>query len=66
MAGSVSAKGESKLLSQYTYSDRLPSQGVNLHRHKMIDRDKTFADSAICSIEFAAGLRAGTLQERML
>lgn len=58
--GSVVAKGESSSTVPYTYTDNNPvtggkSNGENLYRLKMIDRDATFAYSSIVSLRFEGG-----------
>jgi len=51
--GSVEAKGESSIRVPYSFSDNTPSNGINLYRLKMVDRDGTFAYSRINSVHFA-------------
>lgn len=58
LVASLNAKGESNVLAEYVYTDKMPEAGINLYRLKMIDRDNSFAYSTIRSIEFEAGLRA--------
>ncbi|GLU56147.1 ice-binding family protein [Dyadobacter frigoris] len=48
----ITAKGESTVLSSYQYTDAKPENGTNLYRLKMIDKDETFAYSRIQSTEF--------------
>ena len=45
--GSVAASGESKVRVDYTFADNAPITGENLYRLKMVDKDNTFAYSAI-------------------
>jgi hypothetical protein len=48
----VDAKGESKGLSRYAYTDQQPFSGENLYRLKMIDRDESFAYSRLSGVTF--------------
>lgn len=49
--GTQTANGESDGLSNYQFTDFLPSSGHNYYRLKMIDKDGTFAFSSIRSVE---------------
>lgn len=49
--GSVLAKGDSKISQSYDFVDRNPSNGDNLYRLKMIDRDATFGYSRIINVK---------------
>ncbi len=48
--GSVLAKGESKNLVNYSFTDTSPVSGENLYRLKMIDKDDTYTYSRIRSV----------------
>lgn len=50
--GNVLSHGESATLKNYTFSHRNPTNGENLYRLKMIDKDATFAYSRIRSVKF--------------
>jgi len=50
--GSVKSQGESKTLAQYSFEDLHPSNGDNLYRLKMIDKDDTYAFSKITNVNF--------------
>jgi len=50
--GSVSAKGESRNMQYYSFTDLSPLNGENLYRLKMVDLDGTFAYSRIRSQTF--------------
>jgi CshA-type fibril repeat protein len=50
--GSVDSHRESTVKQTYTFTDKNPSQGENLYRLKMIDRDATYAYSRIQSVKF--------------
>lgn len=54
--GTVTANGESKDLKSYFFTDKTPVSGSNLYRLKMVDRDQTFAFSAIKNVEFERSL----------
>jgi len=49
--GTLAAKGESSVLTNYVFTDQNALAGVNYYRLKMIDKDQTFAYSRIRSIE---------------
>ncbi|GGH31253.1 hypothetical protein GCM10007423_19990 [Dyadobacter endophyticus] len=49
--GTVASTGESKVLVDYFYTDNAPLTGQNLYRLKMVDRDDSFAYSAIRNVE---------------
>ncbi|MHA4737673.1 T9SS type A sorting domain-containing protein [Dyadobacter sp. MSC1_007] len=51
--GTVASSGESKILVDYSYVDSAPLSGTNLYRLKMVDKDNTFAYSAIRDAKFA-------------
>ncbi|MGG7664456.1 T9SS type A sorting domain-containing protein [Dyadobacter sp. BHUBP1] len=51
MIGSVASTGESKVLVNYTFTDNTPLSGENLYRLKMVDKDDTYAYSAIRNVE---------------
>lgn len=52
--GTVRSRGDThQTLSDYSFVDSSPVSGENMYRLKMIDRDQTFAFSAIRSIRFA-------------
>jgi hypothetical protein len=51
--GTVASSGESKTLVDYSYVDNAPLSGTNLYRLKMVDKDNTFAYSAIRDAKFA-------------
>lgn len=51
-AGVVESSGESKTLKNYTFIHNNPSDGENLYRLKMVDKDQTFAYSRIRSVKF--------------
>lgn len=48
--GNVIAAGESATKTSYSFVDKNPSNGENLYRLKMIDKDGTFAYSSIRSV----------------
>ncbi|MEO6685118.1 MAG: SdrD B-like domain-containing protein, partial [Dyadobacter sp.] len=48
--GNVLAAGESATKMTYSFADKNPSNGENLYRLKMIDKDGTFAYSTIRSV----------------
>lgn len=50
--GTVVSNGESTSLKSYKFNDIKPSNGENLYRLKMIDRDATYAYSRIQSVKF--------------
>lgn len=50
--GSVASNGESNALKNYGYVDVNPSNGENLYRLRMVDKDNTFAYSRIQSVKF--------------
>lgn len=54
--GSVQSKGESSVLSHYSFIDAALSNGENLYRLKMIDKDNTFAYSSIQNLSFTGTL----------
>ncbi|MDR6806965.1 hypothetical protein J2Y45_004157 [Dyadobacter sp. BE34] len=56
--GSVQAQGESKVRKTYTFADNKPETGENLYRLRMVDRDSTFAYSAIRSVRFESKLES--------
>jgi hypothetical protein len=49
--GTVASLGESKVLVNYAYADNAPLAGENLYRLKMVDRDDTYAYSAIRNVQ---------------
>jgi len=51
--GSVASNGESNSLRNYSYVDTNPSNGENLYRLRMVDKDQTFAYSRIQGVKFA-------------
>ena len=51
----VVAAGESSTKTTYSYVDKNPSNGENLYRLKMIDKDGTFAYSSIRSVTIETG-----------
>ncbi|HWV31740.1 MAG TPA: T9SS type A sorting domain-containing protein [Dyadobacter sp.] len=51
MIGSVASTGESKVRVNYTFTDSAPLSGANLYRLKMVDKDDTYAYSAIRNVE---------------
>ncbi|MGG7663545.1 T9SS type A sorting domain-containing protein [Dyadobacter sp. BHUBP1] len=59
--GDVQAEGESNVKKNYTFTDHQPEVGVgnaNLYRLKMVDKDGTFAFSAIRSVRFESKLES--------
>ena len=52
--GNVTANGDKKSNSWYSFPDKNPMDGENLYRLKMIDRDGTFSFSRIQSVYFDA------------
>ncbi|MBE9464154.1 choice-of-anchor A family protein [Dyadobacter subterraneus] len=50
LIGTVIAKGESTVLSNYQFTHSNPANGENYYRLKMIDRDATFAYSRVVEI----------------
>ena len=50
LIGTVASTGESKVLVDYTFSDNTPFAGENLYRLKMVDKDNTYAYSAIRNV----------------
>jgi len=59
MIGSLQAQGESKVRSSYAFTDHQPEVGVsNLFRLKMLDKDGTFAFSAIRSVRSESKLES--------
>lgn len=49
--GTVASSGESKVLVNYFYADNAPLAGENLYRLKMVDKDDTYAYSAIRNVQ---------------
>lgn len=49
--GTVASSGESKVLVNYSYADNAPLAGENLYRLKMVDKDDTYAYSAIRNVQ---------------
>jgi hypothetical protein len=54
--GSVKASGDKTFDTQYSFTDKVPADGENLYRLKMVDRDGTFAYSRIQSLEFESAI----------
>lgn len=52
LIGSVIAKGESSVQSNYAFGHEAPVKGQNFYRLKMIDYDKTFSLSKIINVLF--------------
>jgi hypothetical protein len=52
--GTVTAKGNSSLPSQYSFTDNLPAAGVNYYRLKMVDLDGNAAWSEVRSVDFGS------------
>jgi CshA-type fibril repeat protein len=52
MIGKVASNGESAVLRQYAFTDKSPSDGSNLYRLRMVDKDETFAYSRIQTVKF--------------
>jgi hypothetical protein len=50
--GTVASTGESKVLVKYSFTDAAPLAGENLYRLRMVDKDETFAYSAIRNVAF--------------
>ena len=50
--GDVPSRGESVVLQTYQFLHEMPSDGENLYRLKMIDKDRTFAYSKIQVLNF--------------
>jgi hypothetical protein len=50
--GNVTASGDKKTSSWYSFSDKSPLDGENLYRLKMIDKDDSFSFSRIQSLNF--------------
>jgi hypothetical protein len=50
--GEVKSFGESSMLRNYTFSHNTPDPGVNYYRLKMIDKDGTFANSTVRTVNF--------------
>ncbi|GGH25015.1 hypothetical protein GCM10007423_08920 [Dyadobacter endophyticus] len=50
--GEVNAKGESKVLVNYLFTDKTPLPGINYYRLKQIDQDGSHAFSKTISIAF--------------
>jgi len=48
--GEVKSNGESTILRKYSYTHTTPSGGLNYYRLRMVDKDETFAYSAIRSV----------------
>lgn len=53
--GLVTASGESSGIRRYHFSHPAPLAGINYYRLKMIDRDGTFAYSAVVSVRVSGG-----------
>jgi hypothetical protein len=56
--GKVESSKESRVLTNYSFTDPNPKQGENLYRLKMVDADGTYAFSKIISLKFDNGFRA--------
>jgi hypothetical protein len=54
--GTVTASGESKLTSKYSFIDADAVNGLNYYRLKMVDKDNTYSFSRINSIILDGGL----------
>ncbi|MBO9614321.1 MAG: T9SS type A sorting domain-containing protein [Dyadobacter sp.] len=54
--GNVGAKGESKVLINYTFSDKAPLPNTNYYRLKQVDLDGTYSFSKTISILSDAGI----------
>lgn len=54
--GNVSAGGDKKSSSWYSFSDKTPMDDENLYRLKMVDKDGTFAYSRIQSLDFGLSI----------
>ncbi len=50
--GTVAAKGESKTIARYLFTDTNPANGSNLYRIRMVDKDGTFEYTRAKSLEF--------------
>ncbi len=57
--GSVPAKGNRQSLSQYSFTDRSPAQGLNYYRLKQVDMDGKSVLSGIMKISFDESRLAG-------
>jgi hypothetical protein len=58
----INAKGESSEVHPYTYTDAKPlNNGNNFYRLRMVDKDKSFAYSAIRQISFEGNPMTATL-----
>jgi hypothetical protein len=55
--GEVYAKGDSKVLVNYDFTDTTPMAGANYYRLKQIDRDGTYAFSKTISVSFDANVQ---------
>jgi hypothetical protein len=55
--GEVNAKGDSKVLVSYEFTDTAPLAGPNYYRLKQIDRDGTYAFSKTISVRFDANVQ---------
>jgi len=55
--GRQASSGESKVLASYQFTDARPVAGTNLYRLRMVDKDGTFAFSAIKPVRFEGSLR---------
>jgi hypothetical protein len=55
--GEVHAKGDSKVLVSYDFTDISPFAGANYYRLKQIDRDGTYAFSKTISVRFDANVQ---------
>lgn len=49
--GKVKSNGESAILRKYNYTHTTPSNGLNYYRLRMVDKDATYAYSAIRSLK---------------
>jgi hypothetical protein len=55
--GETKASGESTVLSDYQFVDKMPFAGLNYYRLKMIDKDETFSYSRIESIKLKSAAK---------
>lgn len=54
--GNVAADGEKASNTNYSFTDKIPTDGENLYRLKMVDKDGTFAYSRIQSLDFGSSI----------
>jgi hypothetical protein len=53
--GNIIAKGNSNVLSNYSWVDKSPAKGINYYRLKQVDKDGKYVYSATVAINFESG-----------